>query len=68
MAAIPEDVPSILAACREDQVRNYCLFNFATGLRTSEMIGLCYSDVDWRKGTANIRRDWVMGKTKAPKT
>ncbi len=36
----PEEVQAILAACREDQVRNYCQFNFATGLRTSEMIGL----------------------------
>ncbi|MGG6316268.1 site-specific integrase, partial [Stenotrophomonas muris] len=40
----------------------------ATGLRTSEMIGLCWSDIDWRKGTVKIRRAWVMGKMKAPKT
>ncbi|WP_445979165.1 site-specific integrase [Stenotrophomonas muris] len=64
----PEEVQAILAACREDQVRNYCQFNFATGLRTSEMIGLCWSDIDWRKGTVKIRRAWVMGKMKAPKT
>ncbi|WP_260678136.1 site-specific integrase [Stenotrophomonas maltophilia] len=64
----PEEVQAILAACRDDQVRNYCQFNFATGLRTSEMIGLCWSDIDWRKGTVKIRRAWVMGKMKAPKT
>lgn len=49
-------------------MRNYCKFNFATGLRTSEMIGLCWSDIDWRKDTVKIRRAWVMGKMKAPKT
>ncbi|MNN42226.1 Phage integrase family protein [compost metagenome] len=32
------------------------------------MIGLCWSDIDWRKGTVKIRRAWVMGKMKAPKT
>jgi len=64
----PEEVQAILAACREDQVRNYCQFNFAKGLRTSEMIGLCWSDIDWRKGTVKIRRAWVMGKMEAPKT
>lgn len=37
-------------------MRNYCKFNFATGLRTSEMIGLCWSDIDWRKDTVKIRR------------
>ncbi|MET4572453.1 integrase [Stenotrophomonas rhizophila] len=63
----PQEVQS-MAACREAQVRNYCQFNFATGLRTSEMIGLCWSDIDWGKGTVKIRRAWVMGKMKAPKT
>lgn len=64
----PVEVQAILAACRDDQVSNYCKFNFATGLRTSEMIGLCWSDIDWASGTMKIRRAWVMGKMKAPKT
>lgn len=64
----PEEVRAILAACSEPQVRNYCQFNFATGLRTSEMIGLCWSDVDFVAGTVTIRRAWVMGKMKVPKT
>lgn len=64
----PAEVRAILAAIDEDQVRNYCQFNFATGLRTSEMIGLCWSDIDWVAGTVKIRRAWIMGKMKAPKT
>lgn len=64
----PSEVLAILAACDDAQVRNYCQFNFASGLRTSEMIGLCWSDIDWSRGTVKIRRAWVMGKMKAPKT
>lgn len=65
----PAEVQAILGALAGDpQVRNYCQFNFATGLRTSEMIGLCWSDIDWKAGKARIRRAWVMGKMKAPKT
>ncbi len=40
----------------------------ATGLRTSEMIGLSWGDVDFVAGTIRIRRAVVMGKLKAPKT
>lgn len=47
---------------------HYCQFNFATGLRTSEMIGLCWSDIDFLSGKVKIRRAWVMGQMKAPKT
>lgn len=64
----PAEVSAILGAIDEPQVRNYCQFNFASGLRTSEMIGLCWSDIDWNRGTVRIRRAWVMGKMKAPKT
>lgn len=64
----PAEVTAILAAIDDPQVRNYCQFNFSTGLRTSEMIGLCWSDIDWKAGTVKIRRAWVMGKMKAPKT
>ncbi|WP_269791670.1 site-specific integrase [Stenotrophomonas sp. Iso1] len=64
----PAEVAAILAGIDEAQVRNYCHFNFASGLRTSEMIGLCWSDIDWKRGSVKIRRAWVMGKMKAPKT
>lgn len=64
----PDEVKAILQACDLPQIRNYVQFNFATGLRTSEMIGLCWSDVDLRAGTVRIRRAWVMGKMKVPKT
>lgn len=64
----PDEVRAILAACDLPQIRNYVQFAFATGLRTSELIALCWSDVDWKAGTVTVRRAWVMGKMKAPKT
>jgi integrase len=64
----PQEVQAILAACAAPQFRNFCQFNLATGMRTSEMIGLCWSDVDFVAGTITIRRAWVMGKMKAPKS
>lgn len=64
----PDEVRAILAACTEDQFRNYCQFNLATGLRTSEMIGLQWGDIDFVGNTLRIRRAFVMGKMKAPKT
>lgn len=64
----PEEVVAILDACSDPQVRNYCKFSFATGMRPSEVIALCWSDLDLVGNTAHVRRAWVMGKMKAPKT
>ena len=64
----PAEVQAILAACDLDQIRNYVQFAFASGLRTSELIALCWSDVDLKAGTVSVRRAWVMGKMKVPKT
>jgi len=64
----PEEVRAILGACDLPQIRNLVQFAFATGLRTSELIALCWSDVDLKAGTVTIRRAWVMGKMKVPKT
>lgn len=64
----PEEVRAILAACDLDQIRNYVQFAVASGLRTSELIALCWSDVDLKAGTVRVRRAWVMGKMKVPKT
>lgn len=64
----PAEVQAILQACDLEQVRNYVQFAIATGLRTSELIALCWSDVDLKAGTVAVRRAWVMGKMKVPKT
>lgn len=64
----PVEIRMILNKCADPNFRNYCQFNFATGLRTSEMIGLEWGDIDFITNTVRIRRAFVMGKMKAPKT
>lgn len=64
----PDEVRAILDACTDPQFRHYCQFNFSTGLRTSEMIGLQWADLDFIGNTLRVRRAFVMGKMKAPKT
>ena len=64
----PDEVRAILAACDLPQIRNYVQFAVASGLRTSELIALCWADVDLKAGTLKVRRAWVMGKMKVPKT
>lgn len=64
----PDEVRAILGACDLPQIRNYVHFAMASGLRTSELIALCWADVDLKAGTVSVRRAWVMGKMKVPKT
>lgn len=63
----PDEVKAILATA-EGQFRNFCAFNFATGLRTSEMIGLHWPRIDWINGRARISQAFVMGAMKTTKT
>lgn len=64
----PGEVRAILDAITEPQFANYCQFDFASGLRSSEMIGLHWPDFDLDAGTVTIRRAHVMGKMKSTKT
>ena len=63
----PAEITAILKTA-EGQFRNYCQFNFATGLRTSEMIALCWPRIDWIGKRARITQAYVMGAMKTTKT
>lgn len=63
----PAEIAAILKTAT-GQFRNYCQFNFATGLRTSEMIGLCWPRIDWIGKRARITQAFVMGQMKTTKT
>lgn len=63
----PDEVSKILAAASE-QARNLFQFAFWTGLRTSELIALEWSDIDWAKGVIRVRRASVQKRAKQPKT
>lgn len=63
----PEEVGLILASC-SGPLRNLIQFAFWTGLRTSELIGLGWGDVDKKRGSIFVRRAVVRNVTKETKT
>ena len=66
----PEEIRAIVAAA-DPGFRAFCMFNFATGLRTSEMIALRWgslSPATEQGWDARISEAWVMGKLKTTKT
>jgi integrase len=62
------EVEAILAAASEPQHRNLFQFAFATGLRTSELIALRWSAINWDKKTAHVSEAFVEKAMKGPKT
>ncbi len=56
----PDEVSRILAAC-DGPMRNLLQFAFATGLRTTELLGLRWCDIDLESGTAYIHRSVIKG-------
>lgn len=61
------EIGAILHHC-EGQVKNLFQFAFWSGLRTSELIALEWRDIDWVNGVAMVRRAFVKGEVKPPKT
>lgn len=51
-----EEQKAILENCREPQHRNLFQFAFWSGLRTSELVGLEWGDIDWIRGTVRVSR------------
>lgn len=62
-----EEISAILDAC-EGPARNLFQFAFWSGLRTSELIGLRWEDVDFQAGVVHVRQAVVVRKTKTTKT
>ena len=52
----------------QGQIRNLVQFAFFSGLRTSELIGLQWQDVDWEKKILHVRRAVVAKQEKTTKT
>lgn len=61
---------AILDTCAHEQDHNLFQFIMWTGLRTSEVVSLTWSDIDWHKGTARINKAQPRKATKLkrPKT
>ncbi len=62
------EMVKLLAAFKEDQVRNYFKFAFWSGLRQSELIELRWKDIDFEAGLVRVRRAMVRGVIKETKT
>lgn len=62
-----DDISSILNNL-EGQARNYFQFAFFSGLRTNELIGLEWRDVNLSDETVYVQRAVVDGVAKSPKT
>jgi integrase len=70
----PDEITAVLNACRYDQAKNLLQFAFYSGLRSSELAGLKWRDVDLFKGELRVREAVLRNTkdqvsiTKAPKT
>ena len=62
------EVNALIAASEEGPVRNLFQFAFASGLRTGEIIGLRWTDVDFESRVIRVRQSVVRSLEKAPKT
>ena len=64
----PEEIESVLKACREPCVRNLFQFALASGLRQGELAALSWQNIDLGRGTALIRNSVVLAHEKGTKT
>ena len=63
-----QEINQILAGAHHDQIRHLFQFAFFTGLRTSELIGLEWDDIDWDEKRIHVVRAVVKKQIKDPKT
>ena len=70
-----DDLRRFLEAIRGKPYENMILTAIFTGMREGELLGLCWDDVDFQRGTINVRQQlqlvrgtYVMVSTKSDKT
>ncbi len=64
----PNEVEQILRHCEHDQDHNLLLFAFKTGLRSGELCGLRWQDINTENRQIHIRQNVVENIIKGPKT
>jgi len=62
-----EDVKYLLSSC-DGQLQNFIATAFFTGARSGELIGLKWSDIDFKNMEISIQRAIKMGEISSPKT
>jgi len=65
-----DEIKAVLKIALEydPRVRNLLQFAFYSGLRTSELFGLMWGDIDWRQAVIRVQRAVVERKVKETKT
>jgi integrase len=63
----PAEVTAVIEQCAP-QIANLVQFWAWSGLRTGEIIGLQWADIDWRKGEIRVQRAVRSKRIKVPKT
>ncbi len=65
-----DEIKTVLEVANEydPRIRNLLQFSFYSGLRTSELFGLMWGDVDWRHAVVRVQRAVVERKLKETKT
>lgn len=65
-----KEIASVLVACEKyrPEWHNYFAFAIYTGLRTSELYGLHWGDINWKARSVTIKRAVVERRLKLPKT
>lgn len=63
-----EQAAILAAAASEPQHHNLFKFAFWTGLRTSELVGLIWQDIDWLRGTVRVQRAKTTAASEAETT
>lgn len=58
----PEEIEKLLQAAREDKYEVAILFAIWLGLRRSEICGMCWDCIDFKKKTITVKRTLLMNK------
>ena len=63
-----EQVKRLLKAVEGDKLQALYILSLTTGMRSGELLGLRWEDVDLQAGTLQVRRTIFNGRIEAPKT
>jgi integrase len=63
-----EQVRGLLKAVEGDELEALYVLAITTGMRSGELLGLKWEDVDFRAGTLRVNRTVFNGRVNAPKT
>ena len=65
-----EEVGQLLGAVRKHAPQCYAIFLMAihTGMRSGELAGLQWGDIDWNRKSATVRRNFTHGRLTSTKT